>query len=125
MLHPRKQKGMTLIGWLCMMALIGFFAILVIKMWPIYFENFGVKRAVAKLPTVPEISTMTDAQIWRVVEKQFTVDGVNNAKKDNFELERTEEGNLIARIKYEVRVNILFNVDAVVWFKEEAVLPQK
>lgn len=125
MLHPRKQKGMTLIGWLCMMALIGFFAILVIKMWPIYFESFGVKRAVSKLPTVPEISTMTDAQIWRVIEKQFTVDGVNHAKKENFELERTEEGNLIARVKYEVRVNILFNVDAVVWFNEEAVLPQK
>jgi len=125
MLSSKRQQGMTMIGWLFVLAIIAFFATIVIKLWPIYYEGFGVKQAVAKLPKQPEIATNSEDQIWRMLEKQFLIDAVGNVKKDNFELERTDDGEYIARVKYEVRVNIMFNVDAVVWFNEEAVLPQK
>ncbi len=124
MLNAKRQQGMTLIGWMFVLGLIGFFAILVIKLWPIYYESFGVKRAVAKLPSQPEIGSMSEEQIWRIIEKQYTIDAVTNAKRDNFNLERDKAGQNIARVKYEVRVNILFNIDAVVWFDETAVIPK-
>ncbi len=125
MVRSGKQQGMTLIGWLLMMALIGFFAILTLKLWPIYYENFGVKRAVGKLPTQPEISNKSDDEIWKIVERQFTIDQVSHPTRKDFKIERQEDGSRQASVKYEVRVPVMFNVDVVVYFDDKVTLPQK
>ena len=35
----KRQKGMTAIGWILVLMLIAFFALLIMKIGPIYLEN--------------------------------------------------------------------------------------
>jgi Tfp pilus assembly protein PilE len=37
-----RQKGMTAIGWLIVLALIGFFVLLTLKMLPSYLEYYKI-----------------------------------------------------------------------------------
>lgn len=125
MVRSGKQQGMTLIGWLLMMALIGFFAILFLKLWPIYYENFAVKRAVAKLPSQADIYNKTNDQIWNIIERQFIIDQVRSTGRKDLKVERQDDGSRQVSMKYEVRVHVMFNVDVVVYFDDKVTLPQK
>jgi hypothetical protein len=42
-----KQRGMTLIGLIFTLLLVGFVALIVLKITPVYIDYFSVKKAVA------------------------------------------------------------------------------
>ena len=46
---PRREKGLTFLGFIMMMVLIGFFANLVLKIGPIYLNHFKVKTSFESL----------------------------------------------------------------------------
>ena len=37
-----KQRGMTGLGWLTVLALIGFFSLMILKLAPIYLDHYSV-----------------------------------------------------------------------------------
>lgn len=64
---PRRQRGITLIGLLFWAVLIGFSALVVMRVFPTVNEYLTIKRAISKIAasgatTVPEIRTAFDKQ---------------------------------------------------------------
>ena len=45
----KRQNGMTAIGWMFVLLLIGFFALLALKMVPVYMEYFKVAQSLESL----------------------------------------------------------------------------
>ncbi len=67
----QQQKGVTTIGWLIILALIGFFVLLTLRMAPEYMEYYKV---VSTLDTMEKESGFsTPQEIRRMAENRFEI----------------------------------------------------
>ena len=115
----RTQKGMTIWGWLMVLALIGFFSIIIMTLFPVYMENMSVKKAVKQVAAQPGIQGLKQKQIYERLDKQFYIDDVRSVREEDVSIDISDDGAKYLVVTYEVRKPIMFNVDAVVWFEEK------
>jgi len=118
---PNRQSGITLIGWLVILVLIGFFSMLVIKLGPLYLENYTVREAVQSLANEPGMASNSSHEIKRLLFNRLDINYVENLPRDKVKVKKAG-GTVNIDITYEVRRNIIGNVDAVVSFSEKAEL---
>jgi len=112
----RKQQGMTMWGFMFVAGVFIFFGLLFVKLFPPYAEFGTVSKMVENVAKNADIANMDKNAIRYEFERRFVVEDVKNVdlKKDLI-VEKTTGGTLI-RIKYEVRVPIMYNVSAVLDF---------
>ncbi len=119
-----RQRGMTPIGWVLVFLLIAFFALIALKLVPIYLESFSVGSVIADLENEPGISTMSPGQITSIVVKRLDVNMVEGVSAKDIFVE-TGGGVITVSAEYEVREPMLGNVDIVVIFIITVVVPAR
>ena len=113
----KKQRGMTGIGWMLVIALVGIFTLFFLKLFPIYLDGYKVSSVLATLEEDHATGAMTPAEIVNTIIKRLNVNIVKGVSKDDIYIERT--GNrMTIDIEYEVRENLVGNLDIVVVFKK-------
>lgn len=113
-----KQSGMTGIGWLIVLGLIGFFALAAIRVAPIYMEGFKVRSALESLNKVPNITRKSNAEIVKDLFKTFSVDNITNVEREDVIISK-EDGRLTVEVEYEARGKFMGNLDVVASFHEK------
>ena len=113
-----NQGGMSAIGWLVVLAIIGFTVLLVMRLAPIYLNNYKVKGSLESLHQEPYIARKSKHEILSLVERRFDINDVRNLTKRDVKVSEQQRGRVEVRVKYEVRTNILGNIDAVVMFDD-------
>lgn len=117
----RRQKGMTAIGMAIILGLVAFFALLALRLVPVYIEGFKVKSHVKNLAEDSATKSMNNGEILSTVKKRFQLDDVTNVSANDLVIDR--KGNTITiSLEYEVRTPAFGNIDMVVTFSEEAVV---
>ena len=111
-MRKQYQSGMTGLGWVIVLGLIGFAAMITIKMVPIVMEGITVKRHVESLQQVPLITKMSKAEIRNLLQKRFDVDDVESVKRKDIKIER-KPGHLIITVDFEIRKPLLGRYDIV------------
>jgi len=121
MINIHNQRGMTFISMILMLVIAGFFMLLVLKLGPVYLENYTVKMVLANVQQEPGMNTRPSREIRRRIDDQLYINEVRRLKSKDIKIKR--ENNVVTiRINYHVRVHIAANVDAIVSFKESAML---
>lgn len=120
--RPQHQKGMTAIAMAFILVLIAFFAMVLIRLFPVYMEHFSVKSHLKSLADESGASTKTNAEIISTLRKRFEIDDVKNVTDEHIFIEREQNGPVTVAIEYEVRTTALANVDMVVSFVDEVEL---
>ena len=118
----RKQNGMSLIGWLFIITTIGFYITLTVKLLPIYLDNYTVKNILQDLQSRPEITTSRDSIATAAktyIQKSFAMNNISNVKAEDIKITPIGDGADIDA-SYEVRVNMIGNIDAIVKFNNIA-----
>jgi hypothetical protein len=108
-------RGITLIGFLIVLAVAGFFAFMAMKLIPIYQEYMSVVKAMDALKSEAGIGTRSPPQIRDLLSRRFDISYVDSVKPENIKLTRDGEGYAM-QIKYEVRKPFMYNIDIVVKF---------
>ncbi|MCB1859152.1 MAG: DUF4845 domain-containing protein [Gammaproteobacteria bacterium] len=116
-----RQRGVTGIGWLVILALIGFFSLLTLKLAPIYMEHFSVMTVLSSLKQEPLITQKTVSEVRSIVQKRLKVNGVYDMARDAIKITK-EGGVMTVQIVYEVRKNMAANVDVLVSFSDSVEL---
>jgi hypothetical protein len=111
----RKQSGVTLIGFMMILAIVGFFAYIIMKLFPVYSEYYGVLQAMKAVQVEPGVATKTPDQIRSMLDRKFYISYVKSVKPNNIRVTRQGGGYLLT-IKYEVRDNLIYNLDFVAVF---------
>ncbi|MDD3447701.1 MAG: DUF4845 domain-containing protein [Gammaproteobacteria bacterium] len=111
------QRGMTAIGWLIVLGLVAFFALLVLRLTPVYLEHYKVTSALQSLHEEPFITRKDPSEIMKLLMRRLDIDDVDRVKRDNVKIEN-QQGKLTIRVTYEVRIPMIANVDAVVSFDD-------
>jgi len=119
-----KQKGMTTIGWIFMIAIIGFNGLVAINVAPVYFTDNSIKSMWKKLETDKNLVGKTKKHIRKAVAKRLRVNNVYDIKKDDIKIKR-EKSFYVVSIEYEPRGKIVGTLDYIMTFKHEARIPVK
>ncbi len=113
---PNRQRGMTAISMAMILALIGFVAIIFVKLIPVYLENFKITTALTALEDDPRAQGAGKAVIREILLKKLDIDDVHKVSAKDIVIEKTKEG-LAVTIKHETRVHMFGNVDALVTYE--------
>lgn len=113
-----RQRGMTLTGWMTVIALILFFALLGMKIGPIYLENLTVKDVVESLKEEPLITKRSAAEVKSMIMKRLDINGVYDLKSDHVSVKKSP-GIMKVSIDYQVQKNMVGNLDILVTFSDQ------
>ena len=118
----KRQEGMTAIGWLLVILLVFVIAMFVMKLIPIYLEGFNVGSVINGLEDDPTLSGKNAAEIRKVILRRFDVNMVTSVDSSDIYIAR-QGGQYVIEVEYEVRKNLIGNLDIVASFHKEASLP--
>ena len=108
----RTQGGMTLIGFVIVLGVIGFFAYISMKLVPMYSEYYAVKQALKGLQQEPGVGNYDPARIQDLFFRRLYISYAENVKPENVEIERVDGGWELS-VQYEVRKPLVGNLDVV------------
>ena len=112
-----RQSGITLLGFLMGLIVVGIFAFVGMRLFPVYTEYMSVKGDMQEIADQPNSSKQGLAEVRKALEKRFYISYVENVNiKDNVSL--TKVGNInVLKIAYEVRKPMAYNLDFVAKFE--------
>lgn len=120
----QHQRGLTMISWICVLAILSFCGLFAFKVVPMYAENTYVVSALKSLSGESNFEEMSDAEIKKYLNSYYMVNNVRSDGPQNFVIDRKSKG-LIVKIDYENRVNLMYNIDLVTTFKNHLDAAQK
>lgn len=109
------ERGLTLIGFLIMLSLALFVAYIGMKIVPIYLNHYSVVSSMKSMAEEPGVDTMSEARIRDLLSRKFETSYVKHVSSRQIRIERGRSLQLIA--EYEVREDLIGNLDAVISFK--------
>jgi hypothetical protein len=115
----QKQKGMTLIGWMLSLAILGFFVIFGLRLTPLYLDYFSLRDMIDEISAEASSTGMTQGQIWRTLEKRLDMNYIDYIKQEHLKLKRHGKKTDIA-LNYEAKRPLFGNIHLVVDFAYEA-----
>jgi competence protein ComGC len=119
--NMKNQRGMTLIGWVIVLAIIAFFATLAMRLLPMYQEYYGVLKVMNDMEVELEGNNLSKNEVSLLLERRFDIGYISSVKKENIEILRGKNTPYITKIAidYEVREPFMFHIDLVGHFVTE------
>jgi len=114
-MRQHKQRGLSALGILVLLAVVGFFLTIATRIGPLYLDNSFVDAALQSLADEP-IHKMSDSQIRRKLQAAFTINAVRDVYAKDTVIERKKTATTV-KLDYERRIHFLANVDVVVVFE--------
>ena len=108
----RTQRGMTLIGFIMVLAVVGVFIYMGMKLIPMYSEYYSLKQALSSLAREPGITDNDPAKIKDLLFRRLDISYASNIKPEHVKIVRKDAGYLMT-VAYEVRKPLIANVDVV------------
>lgn len=119
-----RQRGITLLGFIVVLAVVGFFAFLAMRLFPVYSEYYSVVSAMKGLQSEPGIGQMTPERIRSLLNNRFYISYVESVKPNHVKITPSGNGYNLS-IKYEVRRPMAYNVDFVAKFDKTVELTRQ
>ena len=111
----RRQQGMSLIGFIIVLALVIFFVFIGMRIWPIYYNHFSVVNAMNSVAEQPGSASWSLYQIRARVYGNMFVSGTEGFIKDK-DITKVRQNGVQLRIAYEARKPLIGNLDVVAKF---------
>ena len=112
------QAGMSFLGILLVVAIVGSAVTLVLKLGPHYIDFYTVKSVIEDLPD-QKVHEMSRRDIQESLQKRFKVNNLRDFKVvDILKIERGRDETTLL-VNYEQREHLVSNVDIVLAFKEQ------
>lgn len=110
----RQQSGLTLIGFVIVLAVVGLFVYVGMKLVPMYTEYYSVRQALKGLANEPGIANQDPGRIKDLFFRRLYMSYSENVKSEHVKLERTADGaGWNMTVNYELRRPLIANLDVV------------
>lgn len=119
MTFARKQKGMSVLGWLLVLAVVAFLASTAFKVIPHYLDFFSLEKIIASVETEKALEIRSVPEFYSHVSKGMQVNGIRDLDLEKALKVTLENNEFQAHLKYEKREPLVENLDLVVRFDKE------
>lgn len=114
MASKTKQQGLTLLGFMMVLFVIGIFAFVGFKLFPVYTEYYSVVADMKGVAAEPGIAQTDPVMVRDKLFRRFYISYVTSVKPENVKIKRDKGYNLT--VTYEVRKPLIYNLDFVAKF---------
>ncbi len=118
MTHIGRQRGIGMFGFIGLMGLIGFFALVTMKVVPLYLNEMKVAKAVHQVSQDPDNADKDNAYIWERLQRRWDVEDTKILEPKQVQIVKQGDGKHM-KYDYDARVNLFYNVYVVVNFKAD------
>lgn len=108
----KNQRGITFLGFLIVLAVVGFAAFVGMKLFPIYNEAYSVKTALKGLAAEPGIADASPEKIKDLFFRRLYINYSETVKPEHVKIER-RNGVSSIKVNYEARRTLFGNLDVV------------
>jgi type II secretory pathway pseudopilin PulG len=117
MLNRNRQSGITLIGFVIVLAVVGFFAYCAMKLIPAYTEYFGVVKSMKAVVSQSNASEMSLEDARRAMSLNFSVQYVDDASVPPAAIKiDTANGARRLHVIYDKQIPFMYNIDLLLHF---------
>ena len=119
---PKKQAGMGMAGWMFIVFIFGSVLTVGMKLMPPFLDHNTMSNILDGLAEEDGLAQKRDYQIEAIIKKRFNMNNIRDFKiHENLEIKRTRNGVEIV-MDYEVRMNLIKNVDLITSFDKSVEL---
>ncbi|WP_271411200.1 DUF4845 domain-containing protein [Pseudomonas sp. Q1-7] len=119
MTFARKQKGMSVLGWLLVLAVVAFLASTAFKIIPHYLDFFSLEKIITSMETEKALEIRSIPDFYSHVSKGMQVNGIRDLDLEKALTVTLQNDQFEAHLKYEKREPLVENLDLVVRFDKE------
>lgn len=112
-----RQRGMTLISMIIVVAFIASYGFAVLKITPFYLEQIKIKRVLKDVEANLGGGGATLMQIRDAIDKRLNIEMVRDLRAKDFSIKKGGSGYIV-NAQYERRASYLANLYLVVAFDE-------
>ena len=94
-----RQQGLSIVGWMAMVAIFGFLLLSFFKVFPIYNEYFTIQSVLKGLTKDEKVDFKSKRAIWESLSKRLAVNQVGSIKPENVTIER-KDGKTTITVSY-------------------------
>jgi hypothetical protein len=105
----RRQRGLSFVGWMAVVAIFGLLIISFFKVFPIYNENFIIQSVLENLKEDQKVDMKSKRAIWDSLYKRLSVNEVYSIKPEHVTVKR-KDGKTTITITYETRRPYIANL---------------
>jgi Tfp pilus assembly major pilin PilA len=117
----KKQRGMTMLSWLVVIAIAVFFMLIGIKMVPTYLENYSIRQVLTNMENDRAVRKMTPGEMKKSFMKRLKINSVYEFDRDWIKIKKEKFGTKIS-VDYEVRRPVAGNVSILMTFSESGLI---
>ena len=118
-----KQSGITLIGFLIVMVVVGFFAYMAMKVLPSYSEYMGVTKAMNQISTEgTDGKSLDDIRRALMFKMGFQYVDDSTIKPANITIKRDAGGASDLNVTYDKQIPFIYNIDFLLHFSKSVPL---
>lgn len=111
----KYQQGITIYGVSFILLLIGFTSFTILKLFPVYMENFTIRSSVESLAKDPDEQYLGVSAVRSALMKRFGMNNVTQVTSEDISISR--EGQIYyVDVDYEVQVPFIKNISLLVSF---------
>jgi len=116
-----RQRGMTLIGMLLLLILIGFVAVIAMKVVPMYIQYYSIKSTIESVRK-ESVSSMATVDIQNAIQKRFDIGYVETVKAKDLKIRNVTAGKALDLV-YQDERELFDGVGLFVVLKVNEVVP--
>ena len=122
MQNTKNQRGMTAIGWLLVLVLVLVFAIILIKLVPVYLDGYKVYSSLASLEEDKTAHGKPPQELRKLFMKRLDINMVTDIDPQDVTFSRDKNGTRV-EVDYEARRQLFGNMYVVIVFNKSVVVP--
>ncbi len=119
MTFARSQKGLSILSWLVVLAVVAFLASTVFKMLPHYLDYMSMEKIISSVATDQTMDIRTVGDFYGHVGRGMEVNSIRDLNLKEVLKVKVENNEFVAHLKYERREPLIENLDLVARFDKE------
>ncbi len=113
----RKQRGSSTLGWLTTLLMVGLLATFLLKLGPVYMDDYALKKVVSSLDGTSDLDTTSVADVRTKIQKGLQTNLI--VMQPNEIKVKRENGLVVVDINYERRLDFFYNIDLILTFEHD------
>ena len=121
----KKQRGLTAISWMIIIALVAIQGVMALRIIPVYLDYGTVKSIMNGLVDDPDVRGKTPGYIRSLLTKRLQLNSIYDLVKtpEAFKFQQLSDGMLLS-VNYESRGPIYGNLEFIATFDYEVKIPK-
>ncbi len=119
MYDMKKQRGMSMMSLMLVLAVVVVFSLVAIKLTPVYLENGQIVSAMKRLVEQSKQQDMSLKEVREGLRSRFSIENIRIIDDSDVDIEIGPDGSVSLYLFYEERTRLFGNIDLIVTFEEE------